>query len=135
MSFCHYRSILPLAIVALSFTLLACDSSESTTQSNTKVFLKADPAVDAELDFPPASLRVYFNELPNVDGSSMSLSGPDGDIPLSGLHTMGEDDLMIGIDQYPLPAGQYTVQWTARFVEGGPEFSGSYDFAVKTSQE
>lgn len=134
---CLPSPVLQLIIVGLSFALYACGgSTESDAQSTTAdVFVKADPAVDAELEFSPGSLRLYFSQFPHVDGSSMSLLGPEGEIPLSGLHTMGEDDLMIGIDRYPLPAGQYTVQWTTRFVEDGPEFSGSYNFAVKAKTE
>lgn len=134
MSFCFHRTLVQLSILGLSLGLLACDgTSEPASQGPT--FLKAEPAVDAQLDFPPGSLRVYFSALPNVDESSMSLTGPEAEVPLSGLHTMGADDLMIGIDQYPLPAGQYTVQWNTRFTADGPELSGDYNFTIKPSQD
>lgn len=135
MSFPLYRSVLPLLIVGLSLGLLACGGSTEPGDKAAEVFLKADPAVDAELEFSPGSLRVYFSRFPHVEGSSMSLLGPEGEVALSGLHTMGANDLMIGIDRYPLPAGEYTVQWTARFEEGGPEFSGNYNFSVKARQQ
>lgn len=124
-----------LTLTALSFTLLACGGMESDRQSSQpEVALKTEPDLNEELTLSPGSLRVYFSKLPDVAGSSMSLTGSQGEIPLSGLHTMGENDLMIGIDQYPLPAGQYTVHWTTRFDAGGPEFSGSYDFSIKAEQ-
>lgn len=128
----HYPLRL-LAVTALAFTLLACGATE-TPGGGAEMVLKTEPAANEELDFSPGSLRVYFSKFPDVAASRMTLAGPQGEVPLSGLHTMGENDLMIGIDQYPLAAGEYSVQWTTRFDEGSAELSGSYGFTIKSAQ-
>lgn len=132
LAFSHWARRLYI-ISALSLILVGCGGEAAPGSS--ELFLKAEPAVDAELDLSPGSLRVYFSKSPDPGASSMTLIGEQGEIPLSGLHTMGEDDLMIGIDQYPLAAGLYTVQWTARFAGDDQEFSGSYNFTVKAAPQ
>jgi len=99
-------------------------------------FIKADPPRDATLTRSPRTLRVYLSQLPNIDNSSLTLIGPDGEeVPLSRFHTMGADDLMIEVDEQPLPNGEYTVQWTARFGDSEREYQGSYQFTVDIPEQ
>ena len=71
-----------------------------------------------------------MTELPDVSKSSVKLSGNQGDISLSHFHTMGADDLMIEIDDHPLPNGEYTVEWTATVGEDARQYNGKYNFTV-----
>lgn len=117
-----------LALFAASLVgLTACEKAKGDPS---EVFLKADPEVDAEMNYSPRTLRVFLAELPEVSDSSMTLTGPDGDVALDGLHTMGADDLMIEIVDFPLASGEYMVEWTAKFAGDKKQYSGSYRFTV-----
>lgn len=116
------------------FTLVAVSlmsvSACGTAEDGSKVFIKANPPLDATMNYSPRSLRVFLTELPDVDKSSLRLEGPEGEVPVIHLHTMGANDLMGEIDQYPLPGGTYTVYWTAQFADRDETYSGSYQFQV-----
>ncbi|MGQ9424576.1 copper resistance CopC family protein [Gilvimarinus sp. F26214L] len=128
MNFFRSFSLFLLIVVGLS----ACGGGAEPDSS--RVFLKANPPVDGTLEYPPRTLRVFLTELPDVSRSELKLTGPQGEIPLTGLHTMGADDLMIEIEQYPLPNGEYTVEWKTRFAEGAEDYSGQYQFTVAAKQ-
>lgn len=123
----------PIVLLAFSVVLLALSACSEQEQASS-VFIKADPAVDSVMDYPPRTLRVFLTQLPDVENSSLQLFGPEGEVSLRGFHTMGADDLMIEIEDYPLPNGQYTVNWTAVFVDGEEEHSGSYQFTVAVAE-
>jgi len=91
--------------------------------------LRAEPAVGAELQRAPRTLRLYFEALPDVSQSSVRLLGVSGEYPLRGLHTMAADDLMIEIME-PLAPGDYTVEWTTVVGADPAIYAGSYDFTV-----
>lgn len=117
-------------IIFMAQIISAC----STSTEPPAVFIKADPPVDAVLDRAPRTLRVYLTALPDISESSLQLFGDQGEISLSRFHTMGADDLMIEIDDRPLPNGTYTVEWTA-IVEGDSEkYSGKYQFTVAVEE-
>lgn len=122
--------------ILLASTLLGiagCETGEETeagTDAESTAFIKANPPVDATLDYPPRTLRVFLTELPDISESSMRLTGPKGEVGLTGFHTMGADDLMIEIEEYPLSNGVYTVEWSATLTESGEKHSGSYQFTV-----
>lgn len=119
------KSSLIILFASVLSGLVACG-----TQDGSEVFIKANPPVGAEMDYSPRTLRVFLTELPDIENSSVTLTGPDGEVPLTRFHTMGANDLMIEIEDYPLPNGQYTVDWTARFVDGDTTYGGSYQFSV-----
>lgn len=112
------------------FSLSACGK----TEDGSAVFIKANPEVNAVMDYPPRTLRVFLTELPDIDNSSMQLTGPNGEVALTRFHTMGANDLMVEIEDYPLPDGEYTVEWTAQFVDGEKRYSGDYQFTVATPE-
>ena len=94
------------------------------------VFIKAEPGVDAVLDRRPRTIRIFLTELPNIPKSTLKLFGENGEVSLSRFHTMGADDLMIEIDDHPLPNGKYRVEWTATLGEDERQYSGQYQFTV-----
>ena len=78
---------------------------------------------------PARSLRVWFTSTPVVDKSKLELEGPNGSLEVTGLHTMGDDDLMARVSG-AMPDGSYTAKWT--FVgSDGKEHTGSWTFEVK----
>jgi len=138
-------SLIKLAsLITLIATLSACgQGDQENAQANhdemqdhgekmqmSEVFLKAEPAVDEVLARPTRTLRLYFNALPDVPTSAVKLFGEQGEISLSGFHTMGADDLMIEIDDHPLPNGKYKVEWMAMLGEEKAHHMGSYEFTV-----
>lgn len=119
-------------LISTLFGLASCSKAEEAATESTPsaAFIKANPAVDETTEYPPRTLRVFLTELPDVDNSSMRLTGPNGEVALRGFHTMGADDLMIEIEEYPLRNGVYTVEWAATLAESGEKHSGSYQFTV-----
>lgn len=115
-----------ISLLAVACLLLAC----SQTTVIPEIFIKADPAVDSVLERHPRTLRVYLTSLPDISKSSLRLFGDQGEIALSRFHTMGADDLMIEIDDHPLPNGVYRVEWSAMIEGETQEFSGQYQFTV-----
>jgi methionine-rich copper-binding protein CopC len=127
----HRQSIRIIAVFAV---LLVSVSACGTGNGEQEVFIKAEPPVNGVMEYSPRSLRVFLTELPDVEKSSLRLTGPDGEVPIIHLHTMGANDLMAEIDQYPLPKGNYVVHWTATFEGSDEEYSGSYPFQVGASE-
>jgi methionine-rich copper-binding protein CopC len=123
----HCQSFRFFAVFAI---LLVSASACSVDSGDSEVFIKGEPAVNGIMEYSPRSLRVYLTELPDVDQSSLRLTGPEGEVPVTNLHTMGANDLMAEIDRHPLPNGAYVVHWTVQFVDGDEEYSGSHQFQV-----
>jgi len=128
---------LHLSTLASSFLLLAgavllagCENS----QAGAEVLLKSEPAAGEVLQYPPRSVRLYFTALPDVERSELRLQGSNGEVELIHLHTMGADDLMAEVGQYPLPNGSYTLQWTATLTGGDKSYQGEYEFSVEAAQ-
>ena len=62
---------------------------------------------------PPQHLRVFFDVLPDPAKSQLTLVGPEGELKLEGLHTMGENDLMVRIVGR-VADGEYTATLEGR---------------------
>ena len=92
--------------------------------------LDSEPEAGAVLTRAPRTLRLYFEDLPDVDRSALRLVGPNGEHQLRGMHTMAADDLMIEILD-PLTPGDYTVEWTTVIVDDPTVYSGKFDFTVQ----
>lgn len=90
---------------------------------------KTEPAEGEVLDRPPRSLRVWFNRPPDVEACHLTLTGPHGELELEGLHTMGENDLMVRIVGR-VPDGEYTAKWKAAGDDGHVR-EGEWKFTVK----
>jgi methionine-rich copper-binding protein CopC len=119
-----------LALFVLAASLVGCASS-STGYSP---FLRAEPAADSVLNRAPRNLRLFYDALPDVSNSGLTLTGPDGNYDLRGFHTMGSDDLMIEITNPSIPDGEYVVDWSAVIGEGSIVHVGSYRFSVATDR-
>lgn len=114
--------------VILIFVFTGCSLRESASP-----LLASEPEADSITDRIPRTLRLYFESLPNVDLSNVRLSGPAGAYTLRGLHTMGEDDLMVEIYRPMLEDGEYLVEWEVEFTDGRATASGEYDFSVRVA--
>ena len=119
-----------LALFVLAASLVGCASS-STGYSP---FLRAEPAADSVLNRAPRNLRLFYDALPDVSNSGLTLTGPDGNYDLRGFHTMGSDDLMIEITNPSIPDGEYVVDWSAVIGEDSTVHEGSYRFYVATDR-
>ena len=113
------------ATIFLSFALSGCGVSESMSP-----LLTSEPEQNSITDRLPRTLRLYFKSLPDVDQSNVRLFGPSGTYTLRGLHTMGENDLMVEIYRPILVEGEYRVEWEAQFTDGRTGTSGEYDFSI-----
>ena len=114
-----------LPLFCLLVAITSCSTAEDTSVVTTTV-----PEMDATLDKSPTSLRLFFTEAPDAEKSAISLTGPEGDITLTLLHTMGMNDLMIFINDLPLSNGQYKVSWQTVLGEKAQAYKGSYHFTV-----
>ena len=88
-----------------------------------------DPEKNATLTRPPQHLRVFFDVEPDPAKSQLTLAGPEGELKIEGLHTMGEKDLM-GRIVGRVADGEYTASWKATGVDGSTS-EGQWKFAVK----
>jgi methionine-rich copper-binding protein CopC len=121
------KSLLALFVVAAS--LVSCASSTGYSP-----LLRAEPAADSVLNRAPRNLRLFYDALPDVLNSGLTLMGPDGNYDLRGFHTMGSDDLMIEITNPSIPDGEYVVAWSAVIGEDSTVHEGSYRFYVATDR-
>ena len=118
-----------LILFALVASLVGCVSSADYSP-----FLRAEPAAGSVLGRAPRNLRLFYEALPEVPNSSLTLTGPDGNYDLRGFHSMGSDDLMIEITNPSIPDGDYIVDWSAVFGEDSTVYEGSYRFTVVTDR-
>lgn len=116
-----------LSVATTCFLLLAACATSANDYSP---LLRAEPGIDADLTRAPRTLRLYYDALPDVSRSSLSLSGPAGVYPLRGLHTMAADDLMVEIME-PLTPGEYVVEWETAVGADPTLHRGSYTFRVE----
>ena len=79
-------------------------------------------------------MRLYYDALPDVPNSSLTLTGPGGNYDLRGFHTMGANDLMIEITNPSIPDGDYVVEWSAVVGDDPNVYEGSYRFSVVTDR-
>ena len=87
------------------------------------------PEDGAALDGPVRTVRVWFDQAPQVSKSALEIAGPGNRAKVEGLHTMGENDLM-GRVSGPMPDGEWTMRWTAVGPDG-EEQTGSITFTVE----
>jgi len=113
----------------LSVLLAACAGGPAYTP-----IVNSEPAADSIQTRMPRTLRLYYDALPDVERSSLSLTGPEGEVELRGLHTMAADDLMIEIME-PLANGDYAVHWTTIVGDDPAEYTGEVRFQVQVEQE
>jgi len=115
------------SFLAVVFLLTAC----TTTQSDSP-FISAEPEAGSVQTRTPQTLRLYFEQLPDVPRSEVTLLGPTGNLNIRGMHTMGANDLMMEINDQVVD-GEYTVYWTMHLEEDSNEYQGQYSFSVQTN--
>lgn len=118
-----------LGLFALEVFLIGCASSTGYSP-----FLRAEPPAGSVLDRAPRNLRLFYEALPDVPNSSLTLTGPDGNYELRGFHSMGSDDLMIEITNPSIPDGDYIVDWSAVVGEDSTVYEGAFRFTVVTDR-
>ena len=111
-------------VLLFCLQLISC-----ATNSVYSPLLRAEPEIGSELARAPRTLRLYFDELPDVSQSSLRLVGPNGEHQLRGLHTMSENDLMIEIID-PVTRGEYRVEWVTAVGAAPGVYSGTFNFSV-----
>ena len=112
-----------LALISALAIILACASLADISAE------KTDPEAGAVLNRPPAGLRVFFTEEPDVEKSALKLEGPTGELEVEGLHTMGRNDLM-GRIVGRVVDGEYRASWKT-VDSSGEELLGEWTFTVK----
>jgi methionine-rich copper-binding protein CopC len=120
-----FRKILITFLLSIP-VMAGCSGTRQPTP-----FISAEPAAGSTESRLPRTLRLYFEHLPDVPRSSVTLTGPNGDLVLRGLHTMGANDLMMEIYDEVVD-GQYTVQWQTYVGDDPSQYSGSYSFTVQS---
>jgi len=98
--------------------------------------VEAEPSPDSTLTRSPEYIRLYFDTRPDASLSAVSLDriGEEANsVSLSQMHTMGNNDLMIRVDD-ALPDGEYILEWNARFANKVIETTGGYSFVVQSSE-
>ncbi len=93
---------------------------------------RADPANGAHLTAPPAAIRLWFSEKPELAVTTVKLTRANGtSISLDPLKMTDATDtaaVVAGIKS-PLPAGSYTVAWRVMARDGHPS-RGTFSFVV-----
>jgi methionine-rich copper-binding protein CopC len=90
------------------------------------------PADGAALDVPVRTVRVWFDRPPQLDESTLEISGPGNRATIEGLHVMDENDLM-GRVSGPMPDGEWRLTWTAAGADGEPQ-TGTITFTVQRAR-
>ena len=111
------------------FILLLMLFNSCASNSVYTPLLKAEPEIGSAVTRVPRTLRLYYDALPDIERSAVTLIGPTGEHTLRGLHTMASDDLMMEIMD-PLTPGKYTVEWTTIVGDDPMVHSGSFNFSV-----
>lgn len=120
----HRRRTPAFTLIALSVLLLAAASVAAGLEVQ-----QADPPEGSTQDRPPRHLRIWFDEAPDPEEAELHLEGPAGELELEGLHTMGDNDLMVRIVGR-VPDGEYTASWKLTGADG-ESHEGQWTFTVK----
>lgn len=115
------RRAVTLGAVAL-LLVLATAAFAHLKVSNTS------PEDGATLSGPVRTLRVWFNQEPDLPLSKLELTGPNGPLSVEGLHTMGEKDLMARVAGR-MPDGSYTAKWQTAG-DDGHVLTGEWTFTI-----
>ncbi len=115
------RGIRTFGSVAL-LLLLATAAFAHLKVSNTS------PEDGAKLSAPVRTLRVWFNQEPDLPLSKLELTGPNGPLNVEGLHTMGEKDLMARVSGR-MPDGAYSAKWQTAG-DDGHVLTGEWTFTI-----
>ena len=126
MRLCGFRVVAAVLLMGL-VSIGPVDSAEAQIELR-----GSTPEDGAALDGPVRTVRVWFDKLPEVAKSTLTISGPGNRAEVEGLHTMGENDLM-GRVTGPMPNGEWTMTWTAVAADG-EERAGTVTFTVQRNR-
>ncbi len=123
-----------LAIYLLLMLLLAASVSPVLAHGYIE---RTDPADGAELDAPPQTLRVWFNEPLVPDSGQIRVTSGAGETitPLDVRHAPDDNALLIAEMPQGLPQGAYIDSASAVVVSDGHEPVGSIVFWVGARQQ
>lgn len=86
---------------------------------------KSVPAANAVVDAPPPHIQIFFNEVPDLAVSTMTMIGPGA--TLVKLHVM--DKSLMAVVDGDMPNGVYTVRW-AGAGDDGHQQRGEFSFTL-----
>ena len=135
------RSIRPLSAplrplaVAFALVVALALTAAVTIPASAHVDLQgAEPPVDAKVETAPAQVIVLFSGEVSESGSTLTVTGPDGqgaDAGDGGLDLSSLDRNRMIVTLLPnLPTGLYTVTYSATPADGHEPAVGSYTFTV-----
>jgi hypothetical protein len=90
-------------------------------------FLGSDPAADARLAQPPASLTLRFNEAVRLALLTLKTAGHD--VPVS-IDRAAAPTSSVTVPLPPLAPGRYAVHWSVLTADDGHAVSGDYLFVI-----
>ncbi len=90
------------------------------------------PAANATLNAPPASVQLFFSQVPDAAVSRMSIKGPSPKVQLVKTHVMGKS-LMATVDG-EMTDGLYTVSWQTSADDGHGQ-KGEFGFTLKLKRK
>ena len=117
-----------IVLTAVVFALLSGVGSVGPASAQIAA-TSSTPEDGAALDVPVRTVRVWFDEAPRVDKSTLEITAPGNRARAEGLHSMGENDLMARVVG-PMPDGDYTLTWTTTGADGR-EQTGTITFTVQ----
>jgi methionine-rich copper-binding protein CopC len=89
---------------------------------------KSEPAADATVSAPPAHLKIWFSESPDVKVSKLNLTGPSGTVKLSTPKADGKS--IVSDIEGQIGDGVYTATWQSAGDDGHVQ-KGEFKFTVK----
>ncbi len=115
-------------LIALGLAVLATLALAAPALAHASL-VDSDPVAGGTLTSSPHTLTATFDEELTPNGSSIVIEGPAGLVVAMG--TVSADDAHVMTAELPpLPAGAYTVRWTAVTADDLAVERGTYTFSV-----
>jgi copper transport protein len=93
-------------------------------------YLRSNPASDARLVRPPNEIRIEFSEPPDPRGSEIQVLDTGGKRHDKGDVALSADPNGLRVSVDAMPAGGYTVAWTALSAVDGHTTKGAFGFVI-----
>ena len=95
----------------------------------------SDPEAGAVLAEAPTEVWLEFSEVPDAERTSFSVTGPDGSVPLGGIHRReGDGDKVLRANVAgPMPEGSYTVSWVGAPMDEHT-VRGRFSFSIEAAR-
>jgi methionine-rich copper-binding protein CopC len=95
--------------------------------------LRSTPAAGSTVPAPPGEVRITLDQPVNDVASTVQVNASDG-LYNSGVVRVEDGNTLVQPVRR-MPAGAYTVGWTAAAAPGAPTTSGKFSFTVATPSE